>query len=125
MQLKAPFSIAPNLEAGIQVGHAWVTIDYAARHGIGNATRYKWTIFGQGFEYSGDDLQSGQQGGGLREGMGSLLSFLGAFAEALRHPLSENRDLFPAELADWASEHSDEFSMLALEIEETEDCIVE
>lgn len=55
-------------------------------------------------------------------GLVSLLSFLTAFAEALSYDSSwgpsENADLFGPELAGWALEHSDELSMLELELRE-------
>lgn len=84
-----------------------------------------------GQEYSGDDLQSGCQGGDLRGGLVSLLSFLGACAESysykLRRPDSEpeNLDLFPAPVAEWAYLHRTEIELTRWEVEETEDCIVE
>lgn len=51
----------------------------------------------------------------------SLLGFLGAAADAYRHTMyghdSENTDLFPPEVTEWAYEHDDEITALALELD--------
>ncbi len=126
MLLKDPVQITPSLLSGVKIGDAYVSIRYADRDGRNGRTRYRWEIvLPDGREFSGDDLQSGCQGGDLRGGLESLLCFLGAFAEAQRYPGSENVDLFPTELADWAQANADEFSMLESEITETPDCIQE
>jgi len=65
--------------------------------------------------------------------MESLLSFLGACAESVQYaartgkPISdtENGELFPPWVADWAAQNSDEIAMVACEIEEEESCLVE
>jgi len=129
MTLRNPVSICPNPEPGIPIGTgSWVTIRYAKRAGDDGQTRYKWTIIRSGKpDETGDDLQGR---GGLRRGLGDLLSFLGAFAESLAYASrtgreGENADLFPATLAKWAMEHSDEISMAGIEVEETDGCIEE
>ena len=127
MTLSSPVEISPSLLPGVRIGEAWVSIDYADREGSEGRTRYQWQIVLEGHEYAGDDLQSGCGGGGLREGLDSLLSFLGAFAESWRYAGAEgeNADLFPAELAEWAMQNSDEIGMAAMEVEENKECIVE
>ena len=44
--------------------------------------------------------------------LASLCAFLQAFAEAQDHPGSENADLFPADLAEWASAHAGELGVI-------------
>jgi hypothetical protein len=124
MTIKSPCIITPRLMAGVQVGSSFVSIGYAKRAGDGSRTRYQYHIDPKGRRsHSSDDIQSGMQGGNLQEGLESLLSFLLAFAESTFG--GENFDLFPARLHTWANAHFDEISMLALELEETPDAIVE
>lgn len=87
--------------------------------------RYRWFIDIGAQEFTGGDLQSGCQGGDLRDGLGSLLSFLGAAVESYRYAGAdgENADSFPLPVVEWAAQNSDEISMSQLEIEENENCI--
>ena len=122
--LVSPVEIAPNLQAGVRVGGGWITVGYAKRDGRDGRTRYRWEIiFPDGSDASDDDLQSGCQGGDLMGGLESLLSFLGAAAEAYRYQMgtgreSDNADLFPAHVVEWAYQHDSEISCLQCEIEE-------
>lgn len=74
--------------------------------------------------YQSRDLKSGCQGGTEREGMQSLLSFLGAAAESYRYHdgmrEDSNTDLFPKEICRWAAEFSDEISVAAYDLENPE-----
>jgi hypothetical protein len=78
-----------------------------------------------GYTYTARDLKSGCQGGSERDGMESLLSFLGAAAESYRyhHGMAEdsNTDLFPEHICEWAYQHDGEISMAALDMEEHTD----
>lgn len=119
MKLFTPFEIAPNLEPGLKIGDAWVTLSYSQRPHPERRQRYRWTWIAGGsggiaFEESGDDLASGVGGGTLIQGFDSLLSFLSAFAEA-RSPDSENHNLFPQSMREWSEQNSDEISMLHCE----------
>jgi hypothetical protein len=130
MTLTNPVQISPSLLPGIKIGGAWVSIGYSKREGSEGRTRYRWEIvLANGEEYSGEDLQSGCGGGSLRDGMVSLLSFLGAFAESCNprygDELGEHADLFPVELREWAYQNEDELAMAQCEVEENKDCIVE
>jgi hypothetical protein len=120
--------ITPRLTAGVEVGDAWVSIEYSDRAGDEGRDRYQWYVdFKGGREFSGDDLQSGCVGGSLQSGLESLLSFLGAFAESWRHSREdgENSNLFPAEMAEWAMQNSDEIAMLGCWLEESPGLIEE
>lgn len=133
MTLNSPVIITPRLLPGVQVGKAFVSIEYLKRAGREGRTRYLWHIdLENGQEFSGDDLQSGCGGGSLQSGLESLLSFLSAAGEAYRYDMSHKRDsedsnasMFPSPVSEWAYQNSDELSMLALELQETENLIVE
>jgi len=116
--------------AGVKIGDTTISIGWSDRAGDDSRSRYHYWIDTPDFEYNDDDLQSGRQGGDLQEGMESLLSFLGACAESIDYQTrteqeTENTDLFPAHIGEWACENSDEISMLQCEIEENKELIVE
>lgn len=75
-----------------------------------------------GYAYTARDLKSGCQGGTEREGLVSLLGFLGAAAESYRyhHGMKEdsNTDLFPEHICEWAYQNDSEISMAAYEYEQ-------
>lgn len=136
MTIKSPCAIAPNLEPGVAIGDAWVTVDYSPRPGRESRVRFRCTILlPGGGEYTDEELQSGSCGVGasLREGLASFLCFLSAAAESVaycectrREPDGDdNASLFPAHIVEWARQHSDEITLAQLELEETPDCIIE
>lgn len=129
MLLSSPIVITPRLLPGVRIGDAWVSI---ARNGItrDNRDRFDYWIDFDGQEVFGSDLCSGVGGCSLQSALASLLSFLGAFAESIGYETrtgrdSENSDMFPAILRDWAYLHAEEFSILEDEIENTPDLINE
>lgn len=134
MTLKKPFIISSRLLPALKIGNATVQLEYSKRPGAGGRTRYQWIIDIQtdtGEQtFTGHDLQSGCQGGSLQEGFESLLSFLGAAAESLSYTRrtgreTDNADLFPAAVAAWADQNSDEISLAEMEVRETADLITE
>ena len=130
MQLTGPIIITPRLMAGVEIDGAFISIGYSKRPGDDGRTRYRYCIDLPGIGIECDDMQSGCQGGNLREGLESLLSFLGACAESIAYAArsdepGENADLFPPVIARWAARNSDELSLLAREVEESPDCILE
>ena len=86
----------------------------------GDRAQYTWRVEVLDQVYEGDDLRMGSgQMASCAEALHSLLDFLGAFAEAVRHSMgnydyeSENLDLFPEEMRDWAyGVGSDQFAIL-------------
>jgi len=83
-------------------------------------TVFTYTLKGAGIDHEASDLKSGcgSRGRKDRDGMESLLSFLGAAAEAYGYHLrmgggSDNGDLFPPEVMEWAYQHDNEISMAA------------
>ncbi len=118
MILNSPFLISSRLLPALQVGGATIQLEYAKRQGRDSRTRYQWTIdLPNGQEFTGDDLQSGCQGGSLQNGFASLLSFLSA--------ASYDDGMFPDAINEWAKQNSDELSLLSLEIEESEIDLIE
>ena len=89
-------------------------------------TIFTYTLKGEGIDYEASDLKSGCGKGGRedRDGMESLLSFLGAAAESYRYrngmEEGSNTDLFPEEICEWAHQNADEISMAAYELEHPE-----
>jgi len=132
MILHAPAEITPRLLPGVRVNGAFVSIEYSPRPGDRGRTRYRYHIDlpGHKGKYTGDDLQSGRQGGNLQEGLESLLCFLGAYGESVSYherteSKGENADLFPAHIGEWCAENSDELTMLELELSEAPGAIQE
>lgn len=85
---------------------------------------WRWGI-DTGPGYRGDALHSGAAGMGDEpvKMLGTLLSFLGAAAEAyhaqmvVKTYVPENINLFPHEVSEWAYLNQDELSMAMLEVE--------
>ena len=125
MEIRQPLGITSRLLPGVRIGEATISIKYAHVTSDGRQA-YRWFIDngnGHRQDFQGDKLCSGVGGGSLQEGLESLLSFLGAFAEAIAYQErsgqeSENADLFPAGLADWATANSDEISSLEYELQD-------
>ena len=119
MKLYDPFTIAPNLEPGLKIGDAYVTLRYSNRPHPEGRQRYQWAWMHipTGAMESDDDLASGGGGGTLIQGFDSLLSFLSAFASAHDHE-DENHDLFPQSMRKWAEQNEDDIGVLQIELEE-------
>lgn len=115
MIIPQPFCITARLLPGIRVADVWISIETGPRNAEGR-TCYTYHIDGA-VEHSAFDLFSGCQGGDWREGLCSLLSFLGAAAEASEG--SDNADLFPAHVMEWARNHEDDISLASCEAEES------
>lgn len=132
MELHHPVIITSRLEPGVKVGKAFVSIAYAKRPGERGRTRFRYHIDIGKKSYTGDDLQSGMGSASLQGGLESLLAYLGAAGESYAYRLrrggkekGENEDLFEPKVVEWAYQHSDEISMLQMELEETPNLIRE
>jgi hypothetical protein len=128
MKINSPCCITSRLLPGITIAGSEISIEYAGSTSDGR-TRYRWFI-DIGKEFTGNDLKSGCQGGGLQSGLESLLSFMEACGEAHRYAQrtgrpGENADLFPVPVAEWCYQHSNELGMARLEIEESETPAIE
>lgn len=130
MKLSEPIVITPRMLPGVEISkNSWVSIEYDGYRDDGR-TRYKYHIDGPGLEHTSNDLASGCQGGSLQDGLRSLLGFLVACGEAYRYHMttgveSDNYDLFPPNVAEWAYQNNDELAITALELEENPGLIAE
>ena len=127
--ISSPCMITPRLLPGIEIGGAYLSISYNRVTSTGR-TEYEYFIDGIETPISGTDIRSGCCGGSLQDGLASLLSFLSAWVEAIQYEMrsdrtSENSDLFPDSLREWAIGNSDEISMASIELEEQPLLIVE
>lgn len=119
--------------AAVKISNATISIGAGARNDEGRTQYGTFIDFDDGREFEITGLKSGCQGGDIKNGMESLLSFLSAAAESFRYRkcdwnnISEddNASLFPREITEWAYENSDEISMMEIEISENPDCIEE
>lgn len=100
------------------IGNEWQPWDQAFRQ------RYSYSIVTPEWRFDGDDIRSGV-GANVDEADAarSLFSFLGAAAEAYRavtfdRRASENIDLFPPHVNEWAYMNDDEIGLLALDEED-------
>ena len=132
MILHAPLIITPRLMAGVQIGTppAWVSVGPGPRNSEGRTVYGVFIDLPDGTEHEVTDLRSGCGGGGIADGLASLLSFLGAAVESYAYRQrtgrdGENEHLFPPAVVQWAAENADEIGMLACDIEESEFDLVE
>lgn len=122
MQLHKPFEITPRLLPGVRIGGAWVSLEHVGYTSSGR-DRYRWYIdLADGTEFSEADLKSGCQGASTQAMFGTLLAFLRACADGRSYAArtgrdSENSDLFPKAVGQWAEENSDEIASLQEVIE--------
>jgi hypothetical protein len=106
----------------LTIGGVEITVE-AGGSDVEGRTIFTYTLKGEGIDYEASDLKSGCGKGGRedRDGMQSLLSFLGAAAESYRyhHGMKEdsNTDLFPEPICEWAYMNDGEISMAAYERE--------
>ena len=116
LTLRPPLAISPRLLPGVDIDGTWVQLDTQT-----------WTIIidHEGREYIEDDFRPGMlpadPSEAVRSAMGSVLSFLGAFAESvnprLGDDLGENAHLFHADLREWAYLNEDEIAMAGFDLE--------
>ena len=123
MILHPPFMIGLRLLPALRVGNAVISIEYASHPGREGRTRWRYFIDAPQLTHEDDDLQSGCQGGSLQEGMESLLTFLSAAGEAMAFELrtgrvSENLNLFPPKVVEWAYQNQDEISAALSELQD-------
>lgn len=126
MVLHSPTAITARLLPGVKIGDAWISIEPTGREKAG---RIVWTMyidFADGTEFSCNDLSTFRHD--TQNALASCLSFLSACGEGYGYQLrtgreSDNADMFPANVAEWAYQNSDELSMLSMELEETEGLI--
>ena len=113
------------------IGGLEISIEAGDRDREGR-TVFTYTLKGDGIDYTGSDLRSGCGSGATRhfkgnslsrnagsredrDGLVSLLGFLGAAGESYAHKKcmrdGSNTDLFPEEVCEWAYVNLDEIGM--------------
>lgn len=135
MTLHPPFIIASNLNHGIKIAGATISIwpsDTPSHHDPHGKTCWAYEIeLPNGERHEGHDLFGW---GETQEMMENLLAFLDACAESRQHrermgeddvDPDSNEGLFPPAVAEWAAQNSDEIACVQCEIEETKNLIEE
>lgn len=127
LQLKPPFLIGGRLLPAIRIGDVWISMERLERRE--NRYVFRWTIdMPDGSSHTGSDMDSPRSS--IQEAFANILGFLSAAAEAYGYELqtgrkSENIDLFPKPVVEWAYQNSDDIDVMACGVEETEGLIVE
>jgi len=120
MLLHNPVMISSRLMPAVKVGDATISVELSGYHG-GRSVFTMYLDFADGTTFECSDLTSPRES--LQEALASYLSFLSASAEAYSYQMStgrssENIDLFPPHVTEWAYQNSDELSILSIELEE-------
>lgn len=130
MNLHKPFEIGSRLLPSLHVGDGWLSLDAVGCKD--NRMVYRWYVDIPAGEFSETDLESPylRKGDAAndQEAFGSLLAFLIAVADGLDYETrtgreSENTDLFPRPVVEWAQQHSNELESLREDIEETKNLL--
>jgi hypothetical protein len=126
MRLAAPLFISARLMAAVKVGDGAGTLHISPVRRDGE-DRVVWRyVIEDGHGTVLDEAADLWTGSGdpvdPRKAMAALVGYLGAAAEAYRVGMhgqaSENADLFPPDVAEWAYMHDDELASLGLDLEE-------
>ena len=130
MILHPPLIITSRLLPGLKIGDTFISLGYGSRSADNRMVYAVWIDLPDGTEHAIADLRSGCGGGSIQDGLANLLGFLGAAAESRQYRErtgreGENEHLFAPAIVEWASENSDEISMLACELEEGESLVSE
>jgi hypothetical protein len=121
--LRPPLFISPRLMAAVRVDDSGATlhIEPTDRDNDGRMV-WRYVIEDSG-GYVLDDAEIRSGVGdpiNARKAMATLINFLGAAADSYRHTMtgghSDNADMFPPQVMEWAYEHDDELAALALDL---------
>lgn len=127
LRLHPPLEIGPRLMPAVTIAPG---TDHAGRVSLDPSDLTWYIDLADGTEVSGGDFHHPymrqEPSDYIREAMGAFLCFLSAFAEAIEYEFrtgrpSDNRDLFPRNLREWAYLNSDEIGMLSYDLEEDDD----
>jgi len=107
----------------IQVADATLTVEMSGNIDSDGRDIYALTIVTPTFEHSDHSIKSGCLGGTEAKGMRASLSFLFACAEGMSFERctshkSDNADLFPRHVGEWAFAHADELAMAMEDVEQ-------
>lgn len=129
MLLSEPFFISSRLRPAIKIDDCTISMHYDDKQLDGrDVFRYYLDFPDESLDYSANDIKSGCQGCSLQSAFATLLSFMSTCGEAMQYVMrtgreTENDDLFPPHIALWCEQHTDELSMLSMELEETPNLI--
>ena len=123
VQLKLPLIITPRLLPGVKIGDSFLSIKFHHQLKKYNSRYYyNYYIDTPSFEHSAHDISTHNYD--IQEALLTLLSFLSAAAESYYSTLvgrfSDNRDLFPENVMEWAYLNSDEISIIAFKLGNTD-----
>ena len=132
MKIRCPLEITPRLQAGFRLGAgpniSWVSIQREQSQDFRDRFSYAIDLPG-GFSHEAADLASGIGGCTLQGALVTLLSFFSAAADAYRYTQaggdSDNSDLFPPEIMEWASDNDDALQDIQAYLEDTPNMIEE
>lgn len=124
LTLRPPMHISARLMAAIRVGHSTTIHITPVRRDTDDRVIWRYIIEDDDHQVLDDatDLRSGT-GDDVdpNKAMTTLLGYLGAAAEAYRHTMSgqdsDNTDLFPPNVTEWAYQHDDQLAALAHELQ--------
>ena len=124
MTLKPPFIISARLLPGLQIADATLSLD-------------KGHVFHldlpDGTEHTIKDFRPGSMNRNIASWFAAILGFMGAAVESRKYRERQgeteidpdgNERLFTPAIVDWAAMHSDEITMLELEIEESKEELI-
>lgn len=126
MTLHDPFKISPRLLPALQIGDGWVSLEAVGCND--DRLVYRWYIDIPAGEFSEADLESPRDC--LQESFGTLLAFLDAAQESYAYGLTtgretENKDLFPTPVVEWAYQHSSEIESLHCQLQDAVDRLID
>jgi hypothetical protein len=122
MKLRPPFIISARLLPALKIGDVTLSLDDRYAHG----DRDVCTFYFDGPDFAHTDVGlSVLPGTPAQRCFESMLSFLGAAAEAWDRPDSDNRTLFPPAVMQWANENSSEIYQVESDLEHNPNLITE
>lgn len=97
--------------------HSTISVEPIGRDPFDWRIQYRWTVTHGQQQWSGDE-QRGPEPCDLPKALSATMSFLSAFAEsrACGDPSSENWDLYPDSMAEWAMDMDYEITLAQMEI---------
>lgn len=110
MLIHEPCVITPRLLPGLKIGDGFISVEYLGEVDRRGAPRFRYYIDTPDFEYEGSDLSGWD---GLQGALEACISFLSAAVEGSAYERatgrkSDNADLFPEHVVEWAAQYEGE-----------------
>lgn len=138
MILHAPFFISSRLLPALKINDAVLSLESISERDFEGRQSAAFILdLPDGSEYKDSSMQSGCQGfygmgGRMQDIFAGFMSFLDAAAEsymyaenAYSNDSDSNMSMFPQNVVEWAAENADEIGILRIEIEETDEVLIE